>query len=76
METTIIKSRFKYSSMKKNKITIAIIGMSSPMIASIWLLVNEGVSHAIALLVTLSIYLFAFVFGYYFRMALKNVFNR
>jgi hypothetical protein len=62
--------------MKKNKITIAIIGMSSPMIASIWLLVNEGVSHAIALLVTLSIYLFAFVFGYYFRMALKNVFNR
>lgn len=62
--------------MKKNRITIAIIGMSSPMIASIWLLVNEGVSHAIALLVTLSVYLFAFVFGYYFRMALKNVFNR
>ncbi|MBS3993164.1 MAG: hypothetical protein KGZ87_05565 [Bacteroidetes bacterium] len=62
--------------MKKNSITVAIIGMSSPMIAAIWLLVNEGVSHAIALLVTLSIYLAAFVFGYYVRKALKNIFNR
>ena len=62
--------------MKKNRITIAIIAMSSPMIASTWLLVNEGVGHAIALLVTLSVYLFAFVFGYYFRMALKSVFNK
>jgi len=59
----------------KTKITMAIIAMASPMIASIWLLVNEGVNPGLATLIPIAVYLCAFIAGYQIERIIKRMFD-
>lgn len=60
----------------KTKLTIAIIGISSPLAASTYLLINQGTGLLLATLIPTGIFLTVILGGFFLKQTLKDHYNR
>ncbi len=60
----------------KTKLTIAIVGIASPVAASTYLLLKLGTSSLLATLIPIGIFITTILGGFFLEKTLKNHYNR